>query len=209
MSIHAKKYLVPLFLGVSFSVSGFVNVSFADLAKDLEGCAYCHGKDGASTDPHVPIIGGMSAIVLEDAMIAYSDEERSCPEYEYPEGPDKGKKTTMCEIADDLSKKETKAIAEYLAGKPFVRAKQEFDATLVEKGKEVHDELCEKCHAEAGSLASDDAGMLAGQWIPYLEHTFKDYAAGTRPMTKKMKKKMKKLDDESTNALIQYYGSLQ
>jgi len=209
MNLYAKNFLAPLCLGVFFSASGLVSVSYADVTEDLKSCANCHGEDGASTDPHVPIIGGMSAIVLEDAMTAYRDEERSCPEYEYPEGPNKGDKTTMCKIAADISEKDTKALAEHLAGKPFVRAKQEFDAALAEKGKEVHDELCEKCHSEAGSLASDDAGMLAGQWMPYLEDTFKDYSDGKRPMTKKMKKKMDKLDDASTKALINYYGSFK
>ena len=83
------------------------------------------------------------------------------------------------------------------------------DAALAEKGKGVHDELCEKCHSAGGSLASDDAGILAGQWIPYQEATYKDYSTGDRAQPKKMKKKMDKLDEETTKQLIHYYGSFQ
>lgn len=198
-----------LALAVMLSALIPIDVSFADTAKLAESCGECHGKDGASTEPEVPIIGGMSKQYLLDSMVAYVEKDRPCPEYEYPEGPNKGEKTTMCEIADDLSKDDTIAISKHYAGKPFVRAKQAFDAALAEKGKVVHDELCEKCHSAGGSLASDDAGILAGQWIPYSEATYKDYSTGDRAQPKKMKIKMKKLDEETTKQLIHYYASFQ
>ncbi len=181
----------------------------ADINKLVEDCSHCHGKDGASTDPDVPIIGGFSAQYLMDSMAAYVDKDRLCPEFEYPEGPHKGDKTDMCKIADDLSEKDVKAIAKHFASKPFVPAKQQFDAALAAKGKDVHDELCEKCHSAGGSLASDDAGILAGQWMSYQEANYRDYSAGDRKQPKKMKIKMKKLDDETTKQLIHYYSSLQ
>jgi len=100
-------------------------------------------------------------------------------------------------------------LGEHYAGKPFVRAKQKFDPALAAKGKPIHDDLCEKCHEEGGSLASADAGILAGQWTPYMRHAFKTFSSGERPMTKKMKKKYEKLKDEDIEALINYYASLQ
>ena len=196
--------MVIIFCGLSFN-----SVWAADIDKLIDDCTHCHGKDGASTDPEVPIISGMSSQYMQDSMAAYVDKDRLCPEYEYPEGPSKGKKTDMCEIADDVSKKDVKALGKFFAGKPFVPAKQKFDAALAAKGKEVHDELCEKCHSAGGSLASDDAGILAGQWMSYQEANYKDYAAKDRKQPKKMRKKMKKLDDETTKQLIHYYGSQQ
>ena len=73
---------------------------------------------------------------------------------------------------------------------------------------------CEDCHGkkgneDGGSSADDDAGILAGQWMPYLEDQFKEYASDKRPMPKKMKPKMEKLTDDDIKALIHYYGSLQ
>lgn len=185
------------------------NLSAAEVAKLVEDCDQCHGKDGASTEPEVPIIGGISALVLNDTMIAYKGEERPCPETEYPAGAKKGQKTTMCKLSADLSEDEIKQLGDHYAGKPFVRAKQKFDPALAAKGKPVHDDLCEKCHEEGGSLASNDAGILAGQWMPYMRHAFKGYSSGDRPMTKKMKKKYKKLSDEDIEALIHYYASIQ
>jgi len=201
LAVLAGTALFSLFLATS--------VSAADVAKMLEDCDNCHGKDGASTEPEIPIIGGISALVLNDTMIAYQEKDRPCPESEYPTGDKKGQKTTMCKIAADLSEDEIKQLGSHYAGKPFVRAKQKFDPALAAKGKPVHDDLCEKCHEEGGSLASNDAGILAGQWMPYMRHAFKGYSSGDRPMTKKMKKKYKKLSDEDIEALIHYYASIQ
>ena len=181
----------------------------ADVTDLVNSCADCHGPDGASSEPDVPIIGGFSAPYTTDSMIAYQEEERPCPEAEYHSGDNKGQKTTMCEIAKELRDKEIEQLAAYFAGKPFVRAQQAFDATLAEKGKDIHESNCDKCHAEGGSLASDDSGILAGQWMPYLEQAFKEFASGERPMVKKMKPKFEKLEPADIEALVNYYGSFK
>ncbi|MDH5613371.1 MAG: c-type cytochrome [Gammaproteobacteria bacterium] len=197
-------------LGIMLNGLVMINVSAADIGKLVEGCDYCHGKDGASTNSKVPIIGGFSAPYMIDAMKTYKNKERPCPEYEYPEGPNKGKKATMCEIADDISEGDTKELANHFAAKPFVRAtNQPFDPVLAEKGKVVHEDLCVKCHDKGGSLPSDDSSILAGQWMDYTRQALKDYSAGKRPMIKKMEKKYKKLNEEDFEALVHYFGSFK
>ncbi len=185
------------------------STSAADVQELIKSCADCHGKDGASTDPNVPIIGGFSAPYTRDSMIAYKAKERPCPESEYLSGDKKGKKTTMCDIADEFNEDEMMDIAKYFASKPFVRAKQTFDPALAEAGKAVHEDLCVKCHDKGGSLPSDDSGILAGQWMPYIRQSLKEYSDGDRPMTKKMEKKYKKLKDGDFEALVHYFGSYQ
>jgi sulfide dehydrogenase cytochrome subunit len=180
----------------------------ADVAKLTETCANCHGKDGASTESEVPIIGGVSAEYIKLSLESYSKKERPCPETEIKAGPKKGTKTDMCKEAKEVGG-DIKQVAQYFAGKKFVRAKQKFDPALAKKGKEIHDVSCDKCHSNNGSVASDDAGILAGQWIPYLEETFKQYSAGKRPMEQKMKPKIEKLDKAGVDALVNYYGSFQ
>ncbi|MCW8911384.1 MAG: c-type cytochrome, partial [Gammaproteobacteria bacterium] len=190
------KYLSILNLCVVLSISGISPVLAADVNDLVKSCADCHGKDGASTDPNVPIIGGFSAPYSTDSMIAYKAKERPCPESEYLTGDKKGQKTTMCDIAKEFNEEEMKQIATYFAAKPFVRAtNQKVDPALVEQGKAVQNDLCVKCHDKGGSLPSDDSGILAGQWMPYLRQSLKEYSAGDRPMSKKMKKKYKKLKD--------------
>ena len=45
--------------------------AWADVGTLLENCAACHGKDGASTESDVPIIGGYSAKYLGDSLTNY------------------------------------------------------------------------------------------------------------------------------------------
>ena len=185
------------------------NGAAADVNKLVETCVECHGKDGASHDSDVPTIAGYSAPYINDSLTAYKNKERPCPETKFREGAKKGQKTDMCNVVKDLSAADTKELAQYFAGKKFVRANQKFDAALAQKGKVIHEDHCEKCHSEGGSLASDDAGILAGQWMPYLDETFKEYKSGKRPMEKKMKPKIDKLGPGEIQALINYYGSFK
>jgi len=173
------------------------------------GCGDCHGKDGASPESDIPSIGGVSEQYLLDSMAAYRDSKRPCAETAYRAGDKKRPKTDMCKIAAKLSADENAKVAKEFAAKPFVKAKQKFDAGKVAAGKKVHDTQCEKCHSEGGTLADDDAGILAGQWMPYLKETFAQYTKGTRPQPEKMKVKFNALKPDEQEALLHYYASQQ
>jgi sulfide dehydrogenase cytochrome subunit len=179
-------------------------------AETSDQCDDCHGADGVSTESDVPSIAGVSAFILEEYMFEYRDDARPCRESEYRSGDTERAATDMCQVAKDLSEDEILELAEFYGSKEFVAAKQEFDAAKAAEGASIHKRDCRKCHSDGGSYADDDAGILAGQWMPYLEQVFADYAAGERGMIEdKMKEKMDALDAESTLALIHYYGSLQ
>jgi sulfide dehydrogenase cytochrome subunit len=180
----------------------------ADAAKLAESCVDCHEKDGVSRESDVPTIAGMSASYLGETLTAYKNKERPCPEAKYKAGAKKGTKTDMCQATKDLGEGDIKKLADYYAAKKFVRAAQTADPALAKKGKAIHDQSCEKCHSEGGTVA-EDGGILAGQWMPYLREQFKDYSAGKRPMAKKMKPKFQKLQPEDLEALINYYGSFK
>lgn len=143
-------------------------------------------------------------------MFEYRDGARPCRESKYRTGDTDRPATDMCAIARNLSEEEIPEIAEYYGTKRFVAAAQDFDAEKAAAGKKIHRRECEKCHSDGGSYADDDASILAGQWMPYLEQVFADYAAGDRAMLdEKMKEKTDPLDTESISALIHYYASLQ
>jgi len=186
-----------------------IDATAADIASLITPCEDCHGKDGASQEPEIPSIGGFSAVYISDSLAAYRDQVRPCEDVKYPAGEHKGETTNMCKSAEDLSEEEATLVAEHYAAKPFVRAKQSFDAGLAEIGKGIHDLNCKKCHEDGGSSPDDDAGILAGQWMPYLEDQFEEYAEGERPMPEKMQPKMEKLTADDIKALLNYYGSFQ
>ncbi len=202
---HALAFALFLF-AVAFP-DGKAHAVEAD--KLVAVCADCHGKAGASTEHDVPIIGGYSAEFLINNIKAYKAKDRDCPETKFRSGPKKGTKSSMCEIVKDLTGAEIRQIADYFAGQPFVRAKQQYDAKLAAHGKQVHDQYCEKCHSDGGTRSDDDAGMPAGQWIPYLQQAFDEFNTGKRPIAKKMKDKMDQVDKKDIEALIQYYASIQ
>jgi sulfide dehydrogenase cytochrome subunit len=181
----------------------------ADAGKLAEGCANCHGKDGVSSESDVPTIAGFSAAYLDESLTRYKNKERHCPSTKYHGGEKKDQKTDMCNIAKDLTAADIKQLAQFYAGKKFVRAQQKFDPALAKKGAVLHERSCEKCHADNGSSPKDDSGILAGQWMPYLQEALADFKNGKRPIDKKMKPKIEKLDKADFDALVNYYGSLQ
>jgi len=209
MKTKRNSGLILLPFAILSGLALVVRAAAADVDKLVTECAECHGKEGSSKDKDVPIIGGMSSAYIVQTMGIYKEKKRPCPETKYREGANKGKKTDMCRVAKKLSDEDIKQLGAYYASKKFVRAVQTADPALAKQGAKVHEKKCEKCHSESGSMASDDSGILAGQWMPYLSETMKEYLEGKRPMDKKMKPKIETLKPADVEALVNYYGSFK
>ncbi len=163
-------------------------------------CVGCHGPNGNSVGPASPTIAGMSTEYFMEAMEEYQSGVRPS--------------TIMGRIAKGYSEEELQLMAGYFSKQVFNRDKdQNVDAKMAKKGAKLHKKYCEKCHEEGGRSSEDDAGILAGQWMPYLQFTMTDYLSGNREMTKKMKKKVntlkEKKGDKGFEELFHYYGSLK
>lgn len=206
---HAMPVIPALCLG--FMLAGFAatGASAAGISDLVSTCEDCHGKDGASMNNEIPIIGGFSAQYIIDSFAAYKARSRPCEEEKYLSGPHKGEAGDMCKVTEKLSDADIKQVAEHFAALPFVRAKQGFDAGLANKGKGIQNLQCVKCHDAGGSSPEDDAGILAGQWRPYLQKQFDAFGSGKREMSKKMKVKMDKISREDIDALLHYFSSFQ
>lgn len=178
----------------------------ADLETLVKECNECHGPDGVSGHSDVPTIAGQSFLVLEDALLNYADEARKCVASEYYYGDTSRPAVTMCEVAAKLSEDDMADLAELYEALPFVAAKQEFDAALADQGAIIHERHCDRCHSENGSYAGDDAGLLAGQWTPYLRQTTMEFINGERPMPEKMSERMARLDEDDVESLLNFYA---
>lgn len=199
-----RPYIIVLLAGFAcFMATGHASAAAPAAAQQ---CEACHGPNGASTDKNIPIISGMSAFYLDGEILAYQKGQRPCVKTKYPKDPAKPA-TDMCTIAKKLSPADSAAVDKYFAAQKFVPAKQAFDAKLAATGKQIHAEQCALCHTNGGSVEDDDAGILAGQWIPYLQETFQAYKSGKRIMPAQMKPKFDALTSAQENALIQYYAS--
>jgi len=186
-----------LLIGILISAVTFAATPSATMLAN--SCAGCHGTNGSSVGPASPTIAGISVEYFIETMEAYKKDERPS--------------TIMTRIARGYTDEEIKLMADFFAKQPFVRQPQKFDRKLAKKGKKIHKKYCEKCHEDGGTSSEDDAGILAGQWEPYVRFTMEDFTSGTRTMEKKMKKKMNSLKkdhgDAGVDALIHYYSSFE
>ncbi|HHJ15792.1 MAG TPA: c-type cytochrome [Gammaproteobacteria bacterium] len=160
-------------------------------------CAGCHGTNGSSVGPASPTIAGMSKDNFIETMAAYRNGERPA--------------TIMTRIAKGYTEDEIKLMADFFSKQKFVRLPQKYDRKLAKKGAKHHKKYCEKCHEDGGRSAEDDAGILAGQWMTYLEFSMEDFTSGNRTMEKKMKKKLdlllKEQGEEGIEQLINFYAA--
>ncbi len=209
--------LLILLFGVTFTSPAAADGASAEMLSNT--CLGCHGPEGISEGPATPTISGMSELYIIGAMLAYKygdDEDKvdeiieSDPDFEDVEYFARAS-TVMDRIAQGYSEEEIKLIAKYFAELPFESAEQAADDGQAKSGAKLHEAHCEKCHEDGGSSAEDDAGVLAGQWVPYLQYTLDDYNNGNREMPKKMKKQMEEAHtaagDEAMRDLIQFYAN--
>jgi sulfide dehydrogenase cytochrome subunit len=195
---------------ISLALGMFVsNPAAADVESIMQGCNDCHGDNGVSQWNDVPTIAGIDAFGHADALFLFRDEERPCTESKYRQGDTSRAATTMCAATADLSDDDIEALGDAYAELPFVAATQEFDAALASSGAAIHEAECDRCHSEGGSNVEDEASILAGQWMGYMESAFAQYASGDRPQDKKMKEKMETLSADDIKALVHYYASQQ
>ncbi len=209
--IQAKRHsnLLLIFGFVCFLIfSG--EASGAEAPDAADPCFECHGDQGVNKDSEkdgIPTIAGASAFFLENQILIFQKEARPCVEKVFENTEEDLPADNHCDLAKDLSEEDPRALADYFASQEFVPADQSADPKLAKVGEKIHKQRCDKCHAEAGSLALDDAGILAGQWKPYLLEQLRNYKEGKRWQPEKMQPKMEELDEKDIEALAEYYIS--
>ena len=192
-----KKTKLALLIAGGLMVSGMASAEGAATASMLSNtCAGCHGTNGSSVGPATPNIAGMSEELFVEMMQAYAKDEIPS--------------TIMGRIARGYTEDETKAMGGFFSSQKLTRHSQAADAGKAKSGAKLHKKYCEKCHEDQGY--DNEVGVLAGQWMPYLQFSMADYLSGKREMPKKMKKKVDKMvkakGEGSVEELVHFYGSL-
>lgn len=186
----------------SFNLVAFAEetkLNGADLTKKY--CSECHGENGNSTIDSIPKIAGFSAILIFDIMDQFKNGGRKTINVK-----DKNNQiTNMTKISKKLSEEEIETISLYLSEQEFIPEVQESNKKLAIQGKQVHEDLCNDCHADYGTSAEDDAPILAGQWKTYLIRQFKQLSNNERYMPKRMKRKFRKITEMDKQLLIEFY----
>ena len=167
-------------------------------------CAGCHGTNGQSVGPASPNLAGMSEAYFVESMMGF----KALPK-DKTHAEDARPATIMNRIAKGYTDEQIEAMGEYFASLPVYKATVPHDAAKAKAGFDVYDKACAKCHDEGGSLPDDDAGILAGQWLPWLQYSMEDFQSGHREMPKKMKKQVEKLSDDEIDAVLHFFASQQ
>ncbi len=145
---------------------------------------------------------------IQDSLESYQVWGRPCIKSLYRHGDTSRPKTDMCKIADGLSTEDIAALSAHYSALPFVPAKQEFDASEISSGAALHEENCENCHKQGGSVAGRGP-RLAGQWAPYLKAQLSLVPTGEHLVPGSMERAITKFSDEELSALINFYASQQ
>lgn len=163
-------------------------------------CVECHGVDGmGQSKPLVPVIAGMPADHIEEAVYAYINGARRCQ----PE-------PRMCETVAELSEDAVTELANYFGALPRRASSEEFDPERAGKGEFLHSQHCSVCH-----LRPDDERVELGLGIPlhgqrkdYLRYALSSYFNGNREaLLQAMAHELQELTGPDVDALIEYYAS--
>ena len=174
--------------------------ALAEAPPIVAACKACHAEDGSGVGIHfVPVITGIPAAHIEEALYAYKDGARQCVT-----------EPAMCRTAALLTDENIADLAEYYSKLERPSLNEPYDETLAERGEQVHNMHCARCH-----VPPDDPGVadalgypLHGQHPVYLRYALQAYIDGTREhLLEQMKEKMDLLEDGDVEALVNYYAS--
>ncbi len=189
------KYLLLFASGLIISTSVWANKDNGFAL--VNPCMTCHGPNGSSVGLAMPSIAGFKSENFIEIMEEYQNDERPS--------------TIMGRIAKGYEMEEFEIMANYFAKQPFLHSPQKVDAKKAKKGQKLHKKYCEKCHERNGTLDQAGTGILAGQWMLYLQFSLTDFMTGNRDMPKNKKKRFQKMlhryGEESLENLVHFYGS--
>ena len=166
----------------------------------LEKCFECHGADGmGKSDPMYPVIAGMPAAHIEEAIYAYVDGARQCL-----------REPRMCQTVALLTASQVSAAADYFSGQDRDYNLEEFDPELAARGAVLHERHCGACHLPPHDedVAYAIGIPLHGQRPDYIRYAIRAYFGGNRePLLDTMAHEISQLDEGDFEALVDYYSS--
>ncbi len=155
-------------------------------------------SNSAVSDFICPVIAGMPAVHIEEAIYAYRDGARQC-RYE----------PLMCETVLHTSDERIADPAAHYAEQTRKSSDETFDQDLATRGAQIHSRLCGNCHVAPDDPEVVDAlGIpLHGQRSVYLRYALQSYMDGRREnLLDQMGEKLQQLDSEGIEALVNYYA---
>ncbi len=166
---------------------------YAAVRDKLEACFACHGKNGISDDPQMPILAGQNMyytyVQLKDfhagrrisPMMTEIMTGRTVAEL-FANGSQSGGSDSpvMTEVATFLTKEEMRAIATFFSEQPWPSTGYRADPARARMGEVATIAgQCVQCH-RGGYEGNSGTPRLAGQHVAYLEKTMLDFKSKAR-----------------------------
>jgi sulfide dehydrogenase cytochrome subunit len=150
-------------------------------------------------DPMYPVIAGMPAAHIEEAIYSYIDVARQCI-----------MEPRMCATVASLTEAQVSEAADYFSSQVRDYNLEDFDAELAAKGAALHDRHCGACHLPPHDedVAYAIGIPLHGQRSDYIRNAMQAYFSGSRePLLDTMAHENGQFDDRDFEALVNYYSS--
>jgi cytochrome c553 len=183
-----------LVVGVAACSAGALGQTLQD---KIAQCEACHGKDGRSTDPKIPHIGGQPKLAVMYQLFFYREGRRKSEE--------------MNLIAKELTDAELTAIADHVAKlPPPPPAGGAIDEARFKRGAELAaSRMCASCHNPDFS-GRQQMPRLAGQHEAYTVKALQDYRTGDRVGTQAvMAEAVRGLSDDDLGDLAYFLARVR
>ena len=170
--------------------------AIAGTSTTFQGCDGCHGTDGISRAEHVPTIRGLNVQYFYGAMQGFKRDQRTG--------------MVMGRIAKGYKTGQLQRMALHYGTQPWAgQPRTDSDPVLAEKGRNLYQDWCEKCHKDNGRFQDKDTPPLAGQAKGYLINQMHDYrrADPSMPQPALMQERLEKLSDDDLLALAEFLTS--
>ena len=160
-----------------------------DVSEQLALCVTCHGAEGIPDDPAIPIIWGQEYYYIYVQLRDYQAGRRT--------------NEIMGGIVADLTRDQTKALAEHFAAKPWPKTSFAADSAAASAGQSgVAAGQCSQCHS---TYAGDSrVPRLAGQNRDYLFKTMADFKSKVRMNSPAKSSLMASFDEADIEAMAEY-----
>jgi cytochrome c553 len=158
-------------------------------------CQACHGPDGNSTIPLVPILAGQTTRYLYLQLRDFREGRRHDPQ--------------MDPVVANLSREDMFDLATFFAAQPLRPTTFKPDPEKAARGeKKAAETLCTMCHLR-GFMGQNEIPRVASQHYEYIVKQLRDFKAGTRTNDAgNMVSVSKTLSDEDIDDLGHYLAGL-
>ncbi len=160
--------LSPVLAAAALILGGAPAAAQDDAAtrQKAEICFACHGPNGNSADPFIPILAGQSWRYIYIQLKDFQEGRRNDPR--------------MSPMAKPLSRDDMIALGNFFAAQKPLPIAFKADGAKVQAGRKVSDAvLCPMCHL-GGFVGQNEIPRVAGQWPQYIKKQLEDFKAKRR-----------------------------